>query len=371
MALELAATMRKLYIATLGFAATAAATTVSVNAQEAPIHVASTQVGPTQVGNFQVPPLLGPSASLPNHATEIAAADPAGPGFAPTTTEVDLAPVRLPERGSAYGNYQTLRTSVLYKLPAKMFFDANCENSLRLETNIFNTLRDNKADMIYRVNPNVTLGYAINRKTRVSANYFFLRDQYTRNDQVMSRNYQSVGFRADRDFVINPKTSATASIFARELFVPGYRQVSDVIPSVSVVRRVGQRGAIYTNILGQVRWRDVFGRYQEFDQFYSLGGIYRTPKWTFLMDTTCINNFGKRAVRLGPNNTVIVMTLEAGRRVHPMVPVTVFCRAEPIFNIGANQAPGFAGVNFRIFGGIRAEISKPAIFPVKLRKPMT
>lgn len=343
---------RKLLLAILGFGATAAATTSAVSAQ-----------------HFSAPPLVGNSAALPNNARDVLAADTHGAptGFSQTTNQVDLAPVRLPERGSAYGNYQSLRTSVLYKLPAKMFFDVNCENSLRLETNIFNTLRDNKADMIYRVNPNVTVGYALNRKTRFSANYFFLRDQYTRNDEVMSRNYQSVGLRADRDWVISPKTSATTSLFMRELFVPGYGPLSDVLPSVSVVRRVGSRGALYSNILGQVRFRDVFGRYQEFDQFYSLGGVYRTPKWTFLMDTTLVNNFGKRAVRLGPNSSVIVMTLEAGRRVHPVVPVTVFARAEPIFNIGANQAPGFAGFNFRMFGGIRAEISKPAIFPVKLR----
>lgn len=375
--------IRKASLAVFGLAATAYATTAGAAAQQLPpttgqlgsmmpvpdssLSVSGATV-PMRDGAFQAPPLVGPSSILPNHAADLVAADATSPSsLNQTTQQIDLAPVRLPERGNAVGNFQSFRTSVLYKLPAKMYLDVNVENSLRLETNVFNTLRNNRADMVYRVNPNITVGYALNRKTRVAANYFFLRDQYDINNKLMSRNYQSVGFRADRDFYINPRTSATASIFMRELFVPAYRQVSDILPSLSVVRRVGDRGAIYSNILGQIRWRDVFGRYQEFDQFYSLGGVYRTPKWTFLMDTTLVNSFGKRAVRLGPNNSVIVMTMEAGRRIHPMVPVTLFARAEPIFNIGANQAPGFAGFNFRMYGGIRAEVSKPAIFPVKLK----
>ncbi|MFN8658651.1 MAG: hypothetical protein U0105_20115 [Candidatus Obscuribacterales bacterium] len=379
--------MRKMLLATFGLAATAYGTTSGAGAQQLPpaaagsvgslsiaggaLPVTADSAVPMRAGSqFQAPPLVGPSSILPTSQTgDLVAADaPSQPSsLNQTTQQIDLAPVRLPERGNAYGNFQSFRTSVLYKLPAKMYFDVNVENSLRLETNVFNTLRRNRADMVYRINPNVTVGYALNRKTRVAANYFFLRDQYDINNKLMSRNYQSVGFRADRDFYINPRTSATASLFARELFVPAYRQVSDILPSLSVVRRVGNRGALYSNVLGQIRWRDVFGRYQEFDQFYSLGGVYRTPKWTFLMDTTLVNSFGKRAVRLGPNNSVIVMTMEAGRRIHPMVPITLFARAEPIFNIGANQAPGFAGFNFRMYGGIRAEISKPAIFPVKLK----
>jgi hypothetical protein len=34
--------------------------------------------------------------------------------------------------------------------------------------------------------------------------------------------------------------------------------------------------------------------------------------------------------------------------------------------MGANSSPGLAGFNFRLYGGLRAEISKPAIFPTKL-----
>jgi hypothetical protein len=153
--------------------------------------------------------------------------------------------------------------------------------------------------------------------------------------------------------------------FARELFITDQPELNDWIPSVVLVRRAGTSAVIYGSILGQIRFRKVLGRYQEFDQFYSVGGIYRKRAWIFTGDCTFISNFGKRALRFGPNNYNFILTLEAARQISPRLPLAAFVRVEPIFNIGANQAQGFAGVNVRVFGGIRAEISKPAIFPVK------
>lgn len=278
-----------------------------------------------------------------------------------------MTPVRLPERGGSFGSMQNFKTGALYYLPSKMFFNATIENSLRLETNVLQTTKRNHSDMVYRVLPNVTLGYALNRSTRVSSNYFFFRDQYMDNSNLLSRNIHSVGMRIDKDLLVTPKGSITAGFFARELFITNFQALQDLIPSVTAVKRVGSNGAIYGSVLGQLRWRKVFANFQEGDMFYSFGGVYRTPKWTFLADTTVIDNFGKPALRGGvANNHVIVMTLEAGRKVSSKLPLTAFVRAEPIFNIGQEKRTGFAGVNFRIFGGLRTEFSKPAIFPVKL-----
>lgn len=264
---------------------------------------------------------------------------------------------------------QNMRTGVLYYLPAKMFFNATVENSDRLETNVLQTQHRNHIDQIYRVLPNVTLGYAPTRTSRVSCNYFFFRDQYMSNAKLLSRNIHSIGFRGDKDWVLNPRTTLTTSFFARELFVQRFANLCDLIPSATLVRRVGTGGAIYGSVLGQLRWRDVFGSWQEGDTFFSLGSVYRTPRWTFIADTTLIDNYGRPALRGGvANNHVIVMTLEAGRKVSQRLPLTAFIRAEPIFNIGQAERQGYAGVNFRLFGGVRAEISKPAIFPVSLRR---
>lgn len=286
-----------------------------------------------------------------------------------SSSQFDLTPVKLPVKGGGPGQFNEFRTGFLSVLPPRMYFNASCENSLRLETNVLQTSSRNHSDMIYRVLPNVTAGYALTRSTRIAANYFFFRDQYMDNSNLLSRNIHSIGPRVEQDVRINPKTSVTFTLFPRWLFIhPAGFSLFDILPSATVVRRVGDKGLIYGSALGQIRFRDTFDKYQEGDVFYSLGGIYRTPKWTFLWDNTFITNFGKPALRGGvANNQTMIMTLEADRKVHPKLPLTAFVRAEPVFNIGQEKRTGFAGVNFRLFGGLRADISKPVIYPVKLR----
>lgn len=283
---------------------------------------------------------------------------------------IDLTPVKLPERGGAFNTFDAYKAGLLYRLPARVFFNATCENSLRLETNVFQTDSHGSADMVYRVLPNVTVGYALTKRTRVSSNFFFFRDQYTRKATQLGRNIYSVGFRADHDIPIGEKTNVTASFFARELFFNVHRAtptpLCDLIPQLVIVRRVGTGGAIYGSVLGQIRFTNMLDRFQEGDQFYSVGGVWRKRPWIFTADTTFITNFGNSFLRGAPNNQVMILTLEAGRRIHPKVPLTAFCRVEPIFNMTSNTA-GTAGFNFRVFGGLRAEMAKPAIFPVKLK----
>ncbi|MBA3992196.1 MAG: hypothetical protein C0469_01625 [Cyanobacteria bacterium DS2.3.42] len=285
------------------------------------------------------------------------------------TQQFDLTPIKIPERGAAFSNFDSYKARMLYRLPARMFFSGSCENSLRLETNVFQTSRDPQADLVYRVIPNVTVGYALNRKTRVSSNFFFFRDQYASKDNVLSRNIYSVGLRADRDFTINDKTTMTAGLFCRELFFnlsSSSPPLSDIIPSAVVVRRIGTHGAAYGSVMGQVRFQKMLDRFQEFDQFYSVGYILRKSPWLFTTDCTFLTNFGNSNLRGGNNNQTFVLTGEIARQLHRNIPISAFVRAEPIFNMGANSSPGLAGFNFRLYGGLRAEVSKPAIFPTKL-----
>lgn len=284
---------------------------------------------------------------------------------------IDLTPVRLPERVSTFNNFENFKAHALYRLPGRVFFNASVENSLRFELNTFQTDGPYLSDMIYRVLPNVNLGYALSKRTRVSANYFFFRDQYDKRDSSLSRNIHSVGGQLQHDVPINQKTQLTFTLFPRALFINTVNAPSvafyDIIPSATISRRVGMSGVIYGSVLGQIRFRDPFSNFQEGDQFYSAGGVWRKGPWSYLFDTTLVTNFGNRRLRGGPNNQVIIITGEVGRRLNPRLPVTAFVRAEPIFNMGANGAPGFSGFNFRVFGGLRAEIAKPAIFPIKLK----
>ncbi len=285
------------------------------------------------------------------------------------TQQFDLTPIKIPERSAAFTNIDSYKARMLYKLPARMFFSGTCENSLRLETNVFQTSRNPQADAVYRVLPNVTVGYALNRRTRLSSNFFFFRDQYASRDSILSRNIYSVGVRADRDFTINDKTTMTAGLFCRELFFnlsSSTPPLSDIIPSAVIVRRIGTHGAAYGSVMGQVRFQKMLDRFQEFDQFYSVGYIHRKSPWLFTADCTFLTNFGNSNLRGGNNNQTFVLTGEVSRQLHRNIPIAAFVRAEPIFNMGANSSPGLAGFNFRLYGGLRAEISKPAIFPTKL-----
>lgn len=289
-------------------------------------------------------------------------------GGATDLQPIDLTPVRLPVRDNEFSTMQNLRINALYKLPARMYINGVVENSLRLETNAFQTTSHNQADMVYRVLPDITVGYAFTPRTRVAANYFYFHDLYADHGASLSRNVHSVGMRADHDFQINPRTIITTSVMDRNLFISRYPVVNDILPSVSVSRRVGENAIVYSSVLGQIRFRDfIGGRFQEGDQFYSLGTVYRDNKWLGSADFTLIDNFGDGNLRLGPNsNHIIVLTMEGGRRVSQTIPLVAFIRAQPIFNIGSSQQ-GFSGFNMRLFGGLRLEVSKPALFPRDLK----
>jgi hypothetical protein len=306
-----------------------------------------------------------PSAPSDNDGRALAQAQPAANNdILPT----DLTPVRLPERNNTFNGFDAFKTRGLFWLPSKFFFDFSLENSLRFELNTFQTNRHYLSDMVYRVLPNISAGYALTKKTRVSANYFFLRDQYDKRNKQLSRNIQSVGGRIDHDIKLGEKTTLTTGFMNRVLFINTSHQpgivFNDLLPSGVITRRVNG-GVIYGSVIGQIRFRDILSKFQEGDQFYSLGGAWRRGRWTYLADSTLVTNFGNRHLRQGPNNQNIIMTFEVGRKILPCV--TAFARAQPIFNMGANHSPGYAGFNFRIFGGIRAEIGKPPIFPIKLK----
>jgi hypothetical protein len=337
--------------------------------------VDTTASAATPTGAFTIPanapdPASPTDSSTPPNPSNLEgrALAQAQPGATNDIVPIDLTPVRLPERNSSFDGFDAFRSRGLYWLPSRFFCDIMVENSLRFELNTFQTNRHYLSDMVYRVLPNLTAGYALTKKTRVSANYFFLRDQYDKRNKALSRNFQSVGARIDHDIKIDEKTTFTAGFMPRVLFINQSHApavvYNDLLPSGVITRRI-TGGVIYASVIGQIRFRDILSKFQEGDQFYSVGGSRRYGKWTLLADSTLVTSFGNSHLRQGPNNQNIIMTFEAGRRILPYV--TAFARAQPIFNMGANHSPGYAGFNFRIFGGLRAEIGKPPIFPVKLK----
>ncbi|MBS2007917.1 MAG: hypothetical protein JST01_12805 [Cyanobacteria bacterium SZAS TMP-1] len=317
----------------------------------------------TPTGNFTVP-AEAPSTIDGQLLAQANAASNASRDIVP----IDLTPVRLPDRNTSFNGFDAFRTRTLTRLPGRVFFNFSLENSLRFEVNTFQTNRHYLSDMVYRVLPNITVGYALTPKTRIEANYFFLRDQYDKRNKQLSRNFQSVGGAINHDFHLTEKTTLTTGFMSRVLFINTSHQpgivFNDLLPSFLLTRRVNN-GVIYANVTGQIRFRDICAKFQEGDQFYTLGGAWRKNKWLYSADSTLVTNFGNSNLRQGPNNQNIIMTFEAGRQILPWM--TAFARAQPIFNIGANHSPGYAGFNFRIFGGLRADVGKPPIFPIKLK----
>lgn len=287
---------------------------------------------------------------------------------AATPQPVDLTPVPLPQRGAVADSVQAFKTSALYYLPSRMFFTLNVENSLRYENNVFQTRKGQLSDMIYRVYPDMTLGYALSRKTRISANYFMYRDNYGWHAHSLDRTVHSIMLKADHDFYLSRTTVLTTSVGGRQLFITRARDVSDILPQATIVHRVGTYGAVYGSVIGQLRFQHMLGRFQEGDQFYSMGAVYKRPLWSALADATLIDNFGNPRQRFGvESNHQVVLTLEAAHRVTPVLPLVAFVRVQPIFNIGQEDRPGFGAFDLRLFTGVRLELAKPPIFPVKLR----
>jgi hypothetical protein len=306
----------------------------------------------------------------PNDIAQSVPTDTVG-GSNGDTRDFDLTPVSLPRRTPTFNRMEGFSANALYRLPGRLFFSALVDNSLRCETNVFQTKSHNKTDMIYRVLPNTTLGWALTRSTRVSANYFFLRDQYTKYAKTLDRNFHSVGFQIDQDLYNKNRTSVTLGFFGRALFTTpdefSDQFFNDLIPSLTVTRQVGYSTVLYGSVLGQIRFREMLSKFQEGDQFYSFGAVHRKNRWTLLGDFTLNNNFGNSNLRQGENNQVIILTEELAYRLPKIkLPMDVYCRAQQIFNMGANNSPGYAGVNTRVFGGIRAFVSKPVVMPVKL-----
>lgn len=287
------------------------------------------------------------------------------------TGNIDLTPVSLPRRQPNFNRFEGMKSQFLYGLPGKMFFSAVIDNSLRLETNVFQTAHRRKSDMVYRILPNTTLGYALGRYTRVSANYFFLRDQYTHFSPLLNRNFHSVGFQVDQDLPLKGRTRVTFGFLGRALFADP-DQFSDVffndlLPQATITHQIGNSTILYSSIMGQIRFREMLSKFQEGDQFYAFGLVHQRGKWSVLIDNTLNNNFGNSNLRLGHNNQVFILTQEVARRLTTQIPLQLYFRTQEIFNMGANASPGYAGYNFRVFGGLRLTIAKPVIFPVRIK----
>lgn len=313
---------------------------------------------------------------------------------ASTVIPTDTLPLTIYKSRNAVT--EDLQFRVLQRLPARVFLNGTVESSFRLETNPYqfpakqamtrkfalpgefqrlsvpqqNQIRNliNKSstnDVIYRIQPTINLGYAINESTQLFATYFLLRDaDYRHHD--LSTVVNSFSFGAQKDFRLSSRANIQAQFQCRELLQSKSVPIFDFLPSLTASYVLTPRTVAYINTILQLRGRKYFeAPTRELDPFYTWGILTRKGLWSLSASTTFVQNFrepfGKNAaIRI--DNYSMISDFEIARSILAKYPGTqIFCRAEPIWNIHARNQPGLSGIDFRLFWGIRSSFAKPAI----------
>jgi hypothetical protein len=306
----------------------------------------------------------------------------------------DVLPLNAAQERIPFGENLQLRINQF--LPSRFFFSASTEASFRPETNIFQfpkkrvflqklpppqqilrlnpfqqeqVLQEVKLadsfDHVFRVLPNVTAGWTLSQRTRLYGNYFMLRDQYAKHPRL-NQVIHSYSYGLQQDVPFGQRGNLTIDLQARELNQMHQHSVFDFIPALTFSYIVTPRMVVFLNSLLQIRGRKYFqAPTRELDPFYTLGLLYSRGGWTFSASTTFVQNFREpyhHGAQIPVDNYVSISDFEIARRLFRQLPgVQAFVRAEPIFNMHSHNTPGLAGVDFRLFYGLRMALAKPAL----------
>lgn len=282
-----------------------------------------------------------------------------------TVIPTDVVPLPGTEQGQLFG--ENFQMQLLQKLPAKFYFNGSAESSFRYETNVFQTATNAQRDTVFRITPNITAGWALNSRTRIYTNYFFLRDSLFHHIQL-NTNINSYGWGIQRDIPLGKRLSMQLDVQGRELWQTSNKPVFDYLPTVSISYPLTPRTVTYASVLLQMRGLHPFvAPDRELDPFYSFGLTSQQGPWTFSNTATFVQNFrsmfGAQAL-VRQNNYSWVLDFEIARRITKKVPgLVAFVRAEPIFNFHSAAAPGLSGTDFRLYYGLRMTFAKPALTP--------
>lgn len=274
-------------------------------------------------------------------------------------------------------------------LPSRLYFNVSAEPSYRLETNPYQAPRlgadrFRETTGAFRIQTGATLGYALTRKTRVSANYFLLSDHFDDfTPYHLDSTVQSVGASVEQDLYNGHGYSLRSSLMARELFLPDHRASGDIIPSITVIKGLGTYGYGFANGSLDLNRHD-FAIGDSVDRLvpiFTVGVGYQFPYdqpalWRKALGGTAVNLSSTYSYTkvIHPDRYAadhyqnIIVTAEIARNLSRHCPVQMFVRAEPVFNFGQEfEQVGISGFNFRLFGGFRVSLNKPPIFTTDLR----
>jgi hypothetical protein len=294
----------------------------------------------------------------------------ATPGVLPT----DVTPLIYSGERSFLS--REMKYSLLKRLPSRLWFNVSAETSQRLETNPQFFVRDAKPDYIFRVMPNVTLGYNVFKNTSIYANYFVIKDVFARFGRLDNPTTQSLAWGLRQTAQLGRRTSAQFDFQARELWQQSHLHQFDFLPSVSLNYTVSPRVVLFASSVLQLRGKDYFlAPTREIDPFYSVGMLVRRGLWTFLATDTLVTNFRDPPFAHSVpqhGNVSMIADFEINHPISSryLPGVVAFLRAEPVWDWRSGRIPGLSGFDFRLFSGIRLSLSKPSYAPVvdKMRR---
>lgn len=284
-----------------------------------------------------------------------------------------------------------LNLMMLEKLPGKLYVYTSAEPSLRLETNPYQSPRGSlyapfrKRTDVFRISTDVTVGYALSPKTRVAANYNLLSDHY--NDYTpfhLDNAIQSVSLSMEQDLLTTDKWLVRSTMQARELFIGNGTRSGDLLPSMTAMRTIGTNGYGFVNSALDINRGDfVIGETQRLNAIFTVGGGYNVPYdqkslWmkplegvsVSISDTYSFNTDFRNSEGSPRNYQSMILTTELSKPLKRNAPMSMFVRAEPVFNFGHHlKVIGLSGFNFRLFGGMRMAFNKLPIYTMNLDPP--
>lgn len=309
-----------------------------------------------------------------------------------TVLPTDVVPLALPQERRAIGESMKLR--LWQKLPSRFYMNASCETSFRLETNVFQfpekrkllqsfttnrgvffgelspedqlsvlatADRSSQHDVVYRVSPNITAGWALTPRTNVFVNYFYLRDKLSRFNSLNTYINQ-IGTGIEHNIPVGKKGNLEVQFMTRELFQAEADPIFDYLPSATFSYLFKPGWVAYANLLTQFRSLQFFGGVdREIDPFYTVGLLHQRGRWSFSANGTYLTNYRKgfRDAAIQLNSQTIILDFEIARQLFKKVNgLQAFMRAEPVYNFGTDNTPGLAGMDFRLFWGLRGNVSK-------------
>lgn len=291
---------------------------------------------------------------------------------------------------------ELLQLKIMQRLPARLYFSSSVEVTGRNETNPFQfplkrrlmadlprpaiwrllsatqqaSLYDiigqvARNNMVFRALPNVSGGWTLTPHTRLFTNYFMIRDQLN-HSMRLNTVIHSYAVGLQQDIPLGAKGSMQLEFQGRELWQLHQQSVFDFLPGVTLSYIATPRTVLFVNALIQARGKAPFqAPTKELDPFYTWGGLYQKNGWTFSASTTFVQNFREpfhSSATIPKNSYVFISDFEIARRIVKQYPgLQAFCRAEPIWNFHSSNIPSLAGMDFRMFFGMRFAMAKPAL----------